>query len=87
MEFESPTLRLSECIIFEVSIQNSKGYVGVVYRSPSQHSFEFEFFCQILRKILSDNTSCNFLFTIIFSDFNARSSVWWTRGKTTTKRT
>ena len=45
------SLKFSECIICEVSIQNSKGYVGVVYRSPSQDSFEFETFCQILRKL------------------------------------
>ena len=45
------SLKFSECIICKVSIQNSKGYVGVVYRSPSQDSFEFETFCQILRKL------------------------------------
>ena len=37
-------LSFNECIIFEVSIQNSKGFVGVVYRSPSQNIFEFENF-------------------------------------------
>ena len=38
------SLSFSECIICEVSIQNYKGYVGVVYRSPNQD------ICQILRK-------------------------------------
>ena len=40
-------------------------------------------FCQVL----SDNTLRNSLFTIILCDFNARSSVWWTRGKTTIEGT
>ena len=56
----------NECIICEVSIQNSKGYVGVVYRSPSQDSFEFENFLSNFEKVLSDTTLCNSLFTIIF---------------------
>ena len=56
----------------EVSIQNSKGYVGVVYRSPSQNSFEFENFLSNFDKVLSDTTSCNSLFTIILGDFNNR---------------
>ena len=33
---------LNECIICEVSLQNCKGYVGVIYRSPSQSTAEFE---------------------------------------------
>ena len=33
-------------------------------------------------KVLSDTTFCNSLFTIIFGDFNARSSAWWTRDRT-----
>ena len=33
------SLSFSECIM-----QNIMGYVGVVYRSPSQNSFEFEKF-------------------------------------------
>ena len=38
------SLIFNECIICEVSIQNSKGNIGVVYMSPSQNSFEFENF-------------------------------------------
>ena len=81
------SLTFSECIICEASIQNSKGYVGVAYRSPWQDSFEFENFLSNLEKVLSDTISCNSLFTIILGDFNARSSVWWTRDKTTSEGT
>ena len=72
-----------ECIICEVSIQNWKGYVGVVYRSPNQDSFQFEIFLSNFYKVVSDTTSCNSLFIIILGDFNGRSSVWWTRDKNT----
>ena len=39
------------------------------------------------KKFLSDTSSCSSLFTIILGDFNARSSVWWTRDKTTIEGT
>ena len=65
----------------EVSIQNSKGYVGVAYRSSSQNIFEFEIFLSKFEKVLSDTTFCNSLFTILLGDFNARSSIWWSRAK------
>ena len=69
------------------SIQNSKGYVGVLYRSLSQDSFEFENFLSNFEKVLNGTTSCNSLFTIILGDFNARSSVWWTKDKTANEGT
>ena len=81
------SLSFNESIICEVSIQNSKGYVGVVCRSPSQNIFESENFLSKFEKVLSDTTFWNSLFTIILGDFNARSSVWWTRDKTTIEGT
>ena len=38
-------------------------------------------------KVSSDTTLCNSLFTAILDDFNARSSVWWTRDKPTIEGT
>ena len=75
------SLSFIKCIICEVSKQNSKSYVGVVYRSPSQNGFEFENLLSNFEKVLSDTTLSNSLFTIILGDFNARSSVRWTRTK------
>ena len=77
---------LTECIIYEVSIQNNKGYIGVAYRSPFQDAIEFQNFLSNFERILSDTTTNNALFTIL-GDFNARSSIWWTNDKTTTKGT
>ena len=66
---------LTENNICEVSIQNNKGYIGVVHRSPSQDVIEFQNFLSNFETILSDTTTNNALFTIIFGDFNAISSV------------
>ena len=49
--------------------------------------FEFENFLSNFEKVLIDNTLCNFLFTIILGDFNARTSVWWTRDKASVEGT
>ena len=35
---------LPECLVCEVTLQNKKGHVAVIYRSPSQSSIEFESF-------------------------------------------
>ena len=61
-------------------MQNSKGYVGVVYRSPSQNILNLKFFLSKFEKVLSVTTFCNPLFTIILGD-------WWTTDKTTIERT
>ena len=49
--------------------------------------FEFENFLSNFEKVLIDNTLCNSLFTIILGDFNARTSVWWTRDKASVEGT
>ena len=56
------SLNFNECIVFEASIQNSKGYIGVIYRSPSQNTIEFENFSNF-EKLLNYITSNNGLFT------------------------
>ena len=66
---------LSEHIISEISIQYNKGYIGVVYRSPSQDAIEFQNFLSSFGTDLSDSTINNALFTIILGGFNATSSV------------
>ena len=80
-------LYLSQCFICEVSLQNCKRYIGVVYRSPSQDSTEFENFLFDFDELLGSTASTNTLFTIILGDFNARSSPWWKKYKTTTEGT
>ena len=64
------SLNFNECIVCEVSIQNSKGYIGVIYRSPSQNTIEFEHFLSDFEKLLNYTTSNNGLFTIILGEYN-----------------
>ena len=68
---------LPECLVCEVTIQNKKGYVAVMYRSPSQSSIEFESFLSGFEDILSSVLFSKSQFTVILGDFNARSSTWW----------
>ena len=44
---------LPECLVCEVTIQNKRGYVAVMYRSPSQSSIEIEFFLSGFEDMLS----------------------------------
>ena len=78
---------LSQCSICEVSLQNYKRYIGVVYRSPSQDSTAFEHFLSDFDDLLRETALTNSLFTIILGDFNTRSSSWWKEKKTTTEGT
>ena len=69
-------------LVSEVSIQNSKGYIGVLVLYIGLWAKMF-----LNLKIFSTSwesyaTSCNSLFTIILCNFTARSSVQWTRDKT-----
>ena len=45
---------LTECLVCEVTMQNKKGCVTVVYRSPSQSTSEFESFLSGWEDLLSN---------------------------------
>ena len=53
---------LSQCIMCEVSVQNCKGYIGAVYRSPSQNNIEFENFLSDFEELLSKTVFFFFFF-------------------------
>ena len=55
---------VSECLLCEVSINNKKGYIPVLYRSSSQNSLEFDNFILNFKKMLSDINSSNPHFSI-----------------------
>ena len=74
---------LIECLVCEVTIQNKKGYVAVVYRSPSQSTSEFESFLSGLEDLLSNTPCSKSQFTVILGDFNASSQAWWSEDITT----
>ena len=64
-------------IISVISLQNCKGYIAVVFRSPSQENIEFENFLPNFDELLSKAATSNSLFTIMLDYFNARSLSWW----------
>ena len=66
-----------QCLLCEVTCQNEKGYIAVIYRSPSQSCSEFEDFLFNLEKLINQIKQLKPSFTIILGDFNARSSDWW----------
>ena len=58
------TSYFDQCLLCEVTCQNQKGYVAVIYCSPSQLCNELE---DLNKQIKSS-------FTVILGDFNARFS-------------
>ena len=64
---------LNECLIFAVSIENKRGYVGSLYRSPSQTQDECDIFLINFEQLISDIITKNPLFVLITGDFNVRS--------------
>ena len=64
---------LNERLLCEFSVNNKTGYFAVLYRSPSQISLEFDDFILYFEMMLSDIDSSNPQFSLILSDFNARS--------------
>ena len=68
---------LNECLIFEVSIKNKRGYVVSLYRSPSQTQDKFDIFLINFEKLISDIITKNPLFVPITGDFDVRPSNWW----------
>ena len=56
---------LNECAIFEVSIENKRGYVVLLYRSSSQTQDEFDIFLISFEKLIADIIAKNPLFDLI----------------------
>ena len=71
-----------DCFPCQININNEKGYIIVLYRSPSQ-TFEFNNFQHNLDKILNDVEQLGSNFLIMLDDFNTKSKTWWTHDITT----
>ena len=71
------TSYFDQCLLCEVTCQNQKGYIAVIYHSPSQSCIEFEDFLFNLEKLTNQIKPFKPSFTIILGNFNARSSDWW----------
>ena len=71
-----PNPYLKECLVFEVSINNKRGYVVSIYRSPSQTSDDFNSFTTNLEKLVVNISSTNPHCILMIGDFNAMSINW-----------
>ena len=71
-----PNPHLKECLIFEVSINNKRGYDVSMYRSPSQTSDDFDSLTINLEKLVINISSTNPHFILMIGGFNTKSSTW-----------
>ena len=64
--------RLDECVIIELIVNNKKGYILSLYRSPSQTNDEFDEFLLNFDHTLNHISSLNPSFVMILGDFIAK---------------
>ena len=81
------TIYLNECLVFEITLQNKRGYVVSLYRSPSQSPDEFDEFLNNFENLLNVITSHKVDFIFILGDFNARTPSWWKNDSSTSEGT
>ena len=51
--------------------------MSVIYPAPVQNNCEFDSFLRSVERLLSDIKKSKPFLSVITSDFNARSSYWW----------
>ena len=73
---------LQECLILKISVNNKKGYVVSLYRSPGQTPDEFDSFINNLENLIIDTYSQKEDFVLMIGDFNAKSCNWSTNDTT-----
>ena len=70
---------LKEALLLEMTCNNKKVIVSVIYCSPSQNNCEFDSFLRSVERLLSDIKKSKPFLSVITGDFNARSSYWWSK--------
>ena len=68
---------IDQCILCEIKIQNTTGYIAVICRSTSQSTNKFKEFLVNFDKSLKQVNMLKSSFTIIIGDFDGRSRSWW----------
>ena len=72
---------MTECLVLEMLYNNKLVIVSVINSFPSESCQEFAQFKMLFSQILNDITSKKHFFSIILTDFNARSKCWWSLHK------
>ena len=70
---------LKEALLLEMSYNNKKVIVSVIYRSPSQNTDEFDSFLSNFENFLNDINKRKPSLSVVTGDFNSRSSSWWSK--------
>ena len=72
-------------LLLEMTYNNKKVIVSVIYRSPSQNNSEFDLFLSNFKKLFSNINERKPFLSVITGDFNERSSSWWSNDIDTTE--
>ena len=83
VEFALPYLK--EALLLEMTYNNKKVIVSVIYCSPSQNNSEFDLFLSNFEKLLSDVSKRKPSLCVITGDFNVRPTSWWLQDINTTE--
>ena len=76
----------NEALLLEMSYNNKKVMVSVIYRSPSQTNDEFDTFLSNGQMLLNDMNNRKPSLSVVTGDFNSRCSSWWSNNINTTER-
>ena len=68
---------LKEALLLEMSYDNKKVIVSVIYRFPSQSTVEFDSFVSNFENFLNDINNHKPSLSVITGNFNSTSSLWW----------
>ena len=77
-------LYLKEALLLEMTYNNKKVIVPVIYCSPTQNNSEFDLILSNFEKVLININKRKPFLPVITGDFNVRSSSWWSKGISTT---
>ena len=72
-------LYLKEEMLLEMSYNNKKVIVSVIYRSPDQSIDEFDSFLSNFENFLNHINKHKPYLSVVTGDFNSRSSSWWSK--------
>ena len=74
-----------EAVLLEMSYNNKKVMISVIYCSPSQTIDEFDAFLSNLQLLLNDINYRKPSLSVVAGDFNSRWSSWWSNDINTTE--
>ena len=75
----------NEALLLEMSYNNKKVMVSVIYRPPSQNNDEFDTFLSNFQMLLNDINNRKPSLSVVTGDFNSRCSCWWSNDINTTE--